>query len=429
MRDRTPTRALKNGALRYGVYAEDGSLLRYEYLALEDDPADPGTELSKATLLQDSTEVSLFGSAADRTIDEAFAGIAGQLKLIKSDMAAITLTVQDTTGKPIPEVLVQGILSENGTAVYTNANGVAAGYIGEGAQVIKVSGYADVTDHSETLTVVKGTTITKTWKLATLDFLKITASKSIKFSGNVKSVDCSRLGGGGGGGGGLAVASDESDTGAGGGAGDVVEDFGIAVTANTLYPIVVGAGGKGGKAKSYESYADAAPKPPADDGSDGGSTTAFGKTAEGGKGGKGGQYTGLITGGTSSNGKGADGVRYGQFESSKGKNGEDGKKTIFASLTTTEKSGGGGASGGGGNNYTGGRAIGGSPGGGKGGYSDNYRLYHGESGVDGKGGGGGGGGSACRYNNSENEFYSGASDGGRGGSGCVAIRMHLKSAA
>ena len=28
MRDRTPTRALENGALRYGVYAEDGSLLR-----------------------------------------------------------------------------------------------------------------------------------------------------------------------------------------------------------------------------------------------------------------------------------------------------------------------------------------------------------------------------------------------------------------
>lgn len=429
MRDRTPTRALENGALRYGVYAEDGSLLRYEYLALEDEPADPGTELSKATLLQDSTEVSLFGSAADRTVDDAFAGIAGQLKLIKSDMAAITLTVQDTNGKPIPEVLVQGILSESGQAVYTNASGVAAGYIGQGSQVIKVSGYADVADYSETLTVVKGTTITKTWKLTTLDFLKITASKSIKFSGNVKSVDCSRLGGGGGGGGGLAVANKESDTGAGGGAGDVVEDFGISVTANTLYPIVVGAGGKGGKSNSYVSYGDYTEKPPAYDGSDGGSTTAFGKTAEGGKAGKGGQYTGLITGGASSNGKGADGVRYGEFASSKGKNGEDGKKAVFASMTTTEKSGGGGASGGGGRNYNGGRATGGSPGGGKGGYSDNDTIYHGEAGVDGKGGGGGGGGAACWYSNSDDEFGSGAGDGGRGGSGCVAIRMHLKSAA
>ena len=428
MRDRTPTRALENGALRYGVYDEAGNLLRYEYLALEDEPTDPGTDLSKATLLQDSTEVSLFGSAADRTIDEAFAGIAGQLKLIKSDMAAITLTVQDTNGKPIPEVLVQGILSESGQAVYTNANGVASGYIGEGQQVVKVSGYADVSDHSETLTVVKGTTITKTWKLTTLDFLKITASKSIKFSGNVKSVDCSRLGGGGGGGGGLAVANDESDTGAGGGAGDVVEDSGITVAANTLYPIIVGAGGKGGNSKSYVSYG-SSDKPPAGDGSAGGSTTAFGKTAEGGKAGKGGQYTGIITGGASSNGKGADGVRYGEFASSKGKNGEDGKKTVFASMTTTEKSGGGGASGGGGRNYNSGRASGGAPGGGKGGYSDNNTIYHGEAGVDGKGGGGGGGGAACWYSNSDDEFGSGAGDGGRGGSGCVAIRMHLKSAA
>lgn len=197
MRDRTPTRALENGALRYGVYAEDGSLLRYEYLALEDDPADPGTELRKATLLQDSTEVSLFGSAADRTVDDAFAGIAGQLKLIMSNTAIITLTVQDTTGKPIPEVRVQGILSESGQAVYTNANGVVTGYIGEGAQVIKVSGYADLEDYSETVTVVKGTTINKTIKLTTRNFLKITASKSVAFSGNVKTVDVNAVGGGG----------------------------------------------------------------------------------------------------------------------------------------------------------------------------------------------------------------------------------------
>ena len=127
MRDRTPTKALENGALRYGVYAEDGSLLRYEYLALEDEPTDPGTELSKLNLLQDSTEVSLFGRAADRTVDEAFSGIAGQLKLIMSDMATIALTILTTNGKPIPDVLVQGILSENGQAVYSNASGVASG--------------------------------------------------------------------------------------------------------------------------------------------------------------------------------------------------------------------------------------------------------------------------------------------------------------
>ena len=30
MRDRTPTKALENGALRYGVYGEDGSFQRCE---------------------------------------------------------------------------------------------------------------------------------------------------------------------------------------------------------------------------------------------------------------------------------------------------------------------------------------------------------------------------------------------------------------
>ena len=200
MRDRTPTKALENGALRYGVYAEDGSLLRHEYLALEDEPADTGTELSKLNLLQDSTEIALFGRAADRTIDEAFAGIAGQLKLIMSDMATITLTVQTTNGKPIPDVLVQGILNENGQAVYTNASGVATGYIGEGQQVVKVSGYADVEDYAETLTVVKGTNISKTWTLTTNNFLSVKSSRPVKFTGNVSTIDYSVTSGGGGGG-------------------------------------------------------------------------------------------------------------------------------------------------------------------------------------------------------------------------------------
>lgn len=249
MRDRTPTKALENGALRYGVYAEDGSLLRHEYLALEDDPADPGTELRKSTLLQDSTEVSLFGSAADRTVDEAFAGIAGQLKLIKSDMAAITLTVQDTNGKPIPDALVQGILSENGQAVYTDANGVATGYIGEGQQVVKVSGYADVEDYSETLTVVKGTNISKTWKLTTNNFLSVKSSRSVKFTGNVSTIDYSVTSGGGGGGAGYGYPG-----GGGGAGGGTITKTGVEISPNTVYPATVGAGGKGGTYRDYDGH-------------------------------------------------------------------------------------------------------------------------------------------------------------------------------
>lgn len=394
MRDRTPTRALENGALRYGVYAEDGSLLRYEYLALEDDPTDPGTELSKATLLQDSTEVSLFGSAADRTVDEAFAGIAGQLKLIKSDMAAITLTVQDTNGKPIPEVLVQGILSESGQAVYTNASGVATGYIGEGAQVIKVSGYADLEDYSETVTVVKGTTITKTWKLTTLDFLKITASKSVVFSGNVKTVDVTAVGGGGGG------YNTDGGIFPGGGGGYCAVKENVDFVPNQVYKAIVGAGGYGSYANNHNGYP-----------TNGGDSSFLGISAKGG-------HAGMTSAGIDGAGNG----RGGYVDDVNGPYIEPvaGSVPGYSSFTETVLYGGGGA----------------------GGYryhdkddADSYftrtkTTYGGDTGScntnaashnGSKGFGGGGGGTYAGWGTT--------GPAGNGGSGCIAIRMHLKSAA
>lgn len=387
MRDRTPTRALENGALRYGVYAEDGSLLRYEYLALEDDPADPGTELSKATLLQDSTEVSLFGSAADRTIDEAFAGIAGQLKLIMSDVAAITLTVQDTTGKPIPEVLVQGILSENGTAVYTNASGVAAGYIGEGAQVIKVSGYADLVDYSETVTIVKGNTVTKTIKLTTRNFLEIKSSQNVKFSGAVSAVDVSV---GSGGGGGRAHEGRFDYICNGGGGGHVAKKEGIPITANTLYPAIIGAGGIA-----------VAGEP----GKDGGKSSFLNVSAPGGKGGSAGLGKNTRAEG---NGFGCYFEEQTGLSSYRVVNGTAGTETMFASINTTKPYGGGG----GGvydvsdeHDY----ALGGKPGGGRQSQTSSSLRA-----IDGLGGGGTG-------------VHNNTSDGS-GGSGAIAIRIHFKAA-
>lgn len=420
MRDRTPTKALENGALRYGVYAEDGSLLRYEYLALEDDPADPGTELRKSTLLQDSTEVSLFGGAADRTVDEAFAGIAGQLKLIKSDVAAITLTVQDANGKPIPEVLVRGILSESGQAVYTNANGVVTGYIGEGAQVIKVSGYADLEDYSETVTVVKGTTINKTIKLTTRNFLKITASRSVKFSGNVSTIDFTLGAPGSGAGGNISFPStmDRGDIAMGGaGAGGRVKEVLMkTVAANIAYSAVIGAGGTSGTPMEYSPY-EGAGWQYAPDGKAGGITSFMGESISGPAGGKGGSYNGATVGavggtGAQGNGNGANGVRRDGTSNASiaGNNGTAGTQKIYKSFTEFEDYGGGGGSA----PIGGAQGMGGAPGGG-----DSGRPYVGQgTGKDGaanKGGGAGGG--------TTEEV------GGKGGSGVVAIRMHLKSAA
>lgn len=390
MRDRTPTKTLENGALRYGVYAEDGTFQRYEYLALEDEPADTGTELSKLNLLQDSTEIALFGRAADRTIDEAFSGIAGQLKLIMSDMATITLTVQTTNGKPIPDVLVQGILNENGQAVYTNASGVATGYIGEGQQVMKVSGYADVEDYSETLTVVKGTNISKTWKLITNNFLSVKSSRPVKFTGNVSTIDYSVTSGGGGGSGGYGFPG-----GGGGAGGGTITKTGIAVEPNKQYAAVIGAGGASG-------YGDAA-------GKSGGKSSFLGDSPNGGApgtpaangttGGAGG------SGGAGTQGGGSGG--NGGSNYANGSNGSNATSTAFTSFTETKTLGGGGA-GGEGKNYSGASATDGIVGGAA------------NTGGGGSGGYGAGKDKDGDYNNSSGSY---------GYSGYIGIRMHLKSAA
>ena len=169
MRNRTPTQVLENGAIRYAVYDEAGNFLRHDYLLPADDPSDEGTALSKENLLSDSTEVLLFGSATDRTIDGAFRGIGAQLKLIQANVANITVTVQTANGTPISDVLVGGIVSENGEAVYTNASGKASGLIAEGNTEISVNGYADIKNYSEVLAVNKGTTLTHTITVQTVN--------------------------------------------------------------------------------------------------------------------------------------------------------------------------------------------------------------------------------------------------------------------
>lgn len=53
MRDRESTKILGNGAVRYGVYDETGTLLRYEYIKLEDEPSVAGSLYNRANVLPD----------------------------------------------------------------------------------------------------------------------------------------------------------------------------------------------------------------------------------------------------------------------------------------------------------------------------------------------------------------------------------------
>lgn len=80
MKDRQPTKVLANGAIRYGIYREDGTLDHYEYMKREDAPTVEGTPLNKANLLSDATAQKLWPNAdarpEDPTVNDAFSKLA-----------------------------------------------------------------------------------------------------------------------------------------------------------------------------------------------------------------------------------------------------------------------------------------------------------------------------------------------------------------
>ena len=81
MKDRQPTKVLANGAIRYGIYREDGTLDHYEYMKREDAPTVEGTPLNKANLLSDATAQKVWPNAdtrpADPTVNQALNKLAG----------------------------------------------------------------------------------------------------------------------------------------------------------------------------------------------------------------------------------------------------------------------------------------------------------------------------------------------------------------
>ena len=376
---------------------------------MADNPTNPGTPLTKETLLQDSTEIEIFGNASNRTVDEAFSGLMNRIDLIMQNVASMALTITDTAGNPIPGVYVNGVFDDDGNALKTNASGQINGYVAEGDSTLSITSYADITPYSEVFTAVKGQSYTKTIQVTTRNFLRLLSSGQYRFSENVSQVDVS-VGGAGGGGeqGWYSLVEDDAAWGGGpgGGGGYAATQTNVDFAPNTLYQAVVGASGKGG----YPATA-------------GGTSSFLGVSAQGGQPG---EANGLSTGiGGAGNGNGANspyltGDRNTRGQGRAGTNGNPGTGTVFSSFTETVPYGGGGASGGANSpraNYGGG--TGGTPNGGDGGPATSSSNGDGESPAAGTGGGGGGGTciSAIR----------GA--GGDGGSGVVAIRMHLTTTA
>lgn len=391
MEDRIPTPGQEGRML---ITPEDGSASYYVKITMADNPTNPGTPLNKETLLQDATETALFGSADNRTVDQAFRGIANKLDLIMGDQASITVTVTDQAGHPVTQALVNGVYGEDGSTVYTNSSGVAAGYIAEGTQTISITGYADLEDTSKQLDVVKGTTITETLTPTRRNFLHLTKSQNVKFSGDVSTVDSNPVGGGGGAGYGDLSSGRHGVSGGAGAGGHSQIQSGISVAANTNYPAVVGAGGRAGTENR--------------DAANGGTSSFLGVSSIGGNAGEKSIYSNrgdTIGNGGTGNGNGAKGV---SGDGISGNNGGAGTEQGFLTFGTQGPMGGGGGTGG----CDGTDGAGGT-----------YGGDAGDAGQDGYGGGGGSG--HIRIGQDEPGYFGEVNPSGRGGNGAVNMRIHF----
>jgi hypothetical protein len=93
MKDRVSSKVLDNGAIRYGVYDESGTLEKYQYLKLEDEPVEEGSALNKANLLPDSV-CERFALSSDAEIKDAFNAVfLPRLTVDIGVLEELTLTV------------------------------------------------------------------------------------------------------------------------------------------------------------------------------------------------------------------------------------------------------------------------------------------------------------------------------------------------
>lgn len=386
MRDRTPTKVLGNGALRYGVYDADGTFLRYEYLGLDDQPTQEGTPLNKASLLKDST-AALLGLGTDAVPDDAFVAL-----VLGQGVYGYRVRVQLADGSPVEGATVSGIQPLTGSTLVTGADGTVLGKSASASVSIGcTSPYIDQKAPAAQTVTKTGTITDVTLTLENVtDMLTISSSKTAKISSMAKTLDMFASGGGGGGG--NYSASTNGCGGAGGGGGYANNKLNIPISGDTDLKIVVGAGGEGGQSGENPN------------GKNGGETTVYLNnvatlTALGGFG---------ATGSTGAGAGNGDGGIYYDREITPSANGSSASVPVFNESSIGVKTGGGGGAGGGA--YNNGYGLGGFPCGGAGG-AQNIGAKNG-----GIGGGGGG------------RYYGAGGNSGNGGPGIVYLRFHFDAA-
>ena len=376
-------------------------------------------------LLNNDTKL-LIGLTEESTPDDAFREIYFISAL--GDKCSFTLTVKTNENQvPLKNIPVNcdSFIDINNNPIegplYTNQYGQINTFFKSGNVTLSISGFADLEDWSQSFNVVNGQQYQETANLITVNFQKYTSSTNIMLSSNVFQLDVTCVGGGGGGGGG-----GEYIMGGGGGGGYCAVQENIPFNENYSYNIIVGAGGaSGGRSDGRQ----AASKP------------TSGISVDGGNGGGVGwmdySYTNYGGIGGTGNGNGGDGgkTESGSYSYTSPTNGMNGSVQGYSSFTENVLYGGGG---GGGASCvaqyvirqgSSGGTYGGSGGSAKSAGNIGDTNYYANNGGDGQNGfgGGGGSGSIARWTNSNQSAQMAFSYSGSGGSGCVAIRMHLNA--
>ena len=341
-----------------------------------------------ATQSKLSTETaSLFGDGTSDA-DAALAKIADTVKSIGD----VQVKVVDPSGNPIQGARITGLYGTPTTASDGTAHGVLQ------TNPISISSpYIDLKDQTADASTYAGSFNVLTITLPIVGengIVRVTSSKTVKFSKAVKSVDVCCVGGGGGGG--VTTTPEPGSYGyaSGGGGGAINNSYGISVIYNQPYSIVVASG-----AAAYSGDQEHQTR--------GGTTTAFGISSQGG-------YSAYHLGSPNYDKKAGlaamagcgDGAQYGNGNSN---------NTISEFNDGVTFYSGGGASG----TFRGGQSVftGGSPNGANGAHAEYMNVTNAsQAGI----GGGGGGGSS--YYAAGREYKGNAS---AGGSGLVSIRFHF----
>ena len=327
---------------------------------------------------------ALFGDGTSDA-DAALAKIADTVKSIGN----VQVKVVDPNGNPIQGARITGLYgtpttASDGTAhgvLQTNPISISSPYIDLKDQTADTSGYVgSFKVLTVTLPIVGENSI-----------IRVTSSKTVKFSKATKTVDVCCVGGGGGGGN-LIITSSGGETyyhvSGGGGGGAIVNSYGKSINADTDYILSVGSGGASGTT-----------------GGTGGTTTFLSVNATGG----GGAYVDQPSSSIDPIGKGGSAGSPGSGKGGDyGHNGENSTTSEFDDGVTFYSGGGGSGNNKGGtpNGADGAYITGGYPG---------TSTPHAAS-TPGIGGGGGG----ATYDNQKTADLPSA-----GGPGLVAIRFHF----